>query len=51
MPIKDPKQQMLYIKHGAKLADIFYSNDRVIYVFFKKDTKNLYRMWLDRTLK
>jgi len=48
--IKDPKQQRLYIKHGAKLADIFYSDDRVIYVFFKNATKELYRKWLAHEL-
>lgn len=48
--IKDPKQQRLYIKHGAKLADLFYSDDRVIYVFFKNGTRELYRKWLAHEL-
>lgn len=48
--IKDPKQQRLYIKHGAKLVDLFYSNDIVIYVFYKKDTWELYQKWKDHTL-
>lgn len=48
--IKDPKQQRLYIKHGAKLADIFYSDDIVVYVFYKSDTKDLYRKWKEHTL-
>jgi hypothetical protein len=51
--IRDPKQQFLYIKHGAKLVDLFYSDDdkRVIYVFWKKDTFELYKKWNARTLQ
>lgn len=44
---KDPKQQKLYLKHHAKLADVFYSemDDRVVFVFWRKDTKELYKKW------
>lgn len=49
--IKDPKQQRLYIKHGAKLADLFYSGDIVIYVVYKKDTQDLYKKWKTHTLQ
>ena len=44
---KDPKQQKLYLKHHARLADVFYSemDDRVVFVFWRKDTKELYQKW------
>lgn len=49
---KDPKQQKLYLKHHARLADIFYSemDDRVVYVFWKHDTKELYKKWKQHEL-
>lgn len=54
--IKDPKQYRLYLKHGAKLADIFYSDEssndgRIVLVFYKNSTYDLYKQWKDRTLK
>lgn len=49
--IIDPKQQRLYIKHGAKLADLFYSNDLVIMCFYKKETQELYKKWKEHTLR
>lgn len=44
---KDPKQQKLYLKHHARLVDVFYSemDDRVVFVFWRKDTKDLYQKW------
>lgn len=45
---KDPKQQKLYIKHHAKLADIFYSDvdDRIVFVFWRnKKSNELYKKW------
>ncbi len=50
---KDPKQQRLYLKHNAKLADIFYSDmdDRIVFVFWKNGTKDLYRKWKNHELK
>ena len=49
---KDPKQQRLYLKHGAKLADVFYSgdDDKVVFVFWRRDTYDLYKKWKARTL-
>lgn len=49
---KDPKQQKLYLKHHAKLADVFYSemDDRVVFVFWRKDTKELYQKWKSHEL-
>lgn len=49
---KDPKQQRLYLKHGAKLADVFYSgsDDKVVFVFWKEGTQELYKKWKARTL-
>lgn len=50
---KDPKQQKLYLKHNAKLADIFYSgmDDRVVFVFWKNGTKELYKKWKNHELE
>lgn len=49
---KDPKQQKLYLKHHAKLADVFYSemDDRVVFVFWRRDTKELYKKWKSHEL-
>jgi len=49
---KDPKQQKLYLKHHAKLVDVFYSemDDRVVFVFWRKDTKELYKKWKSHKL-
>ncbi len=49
---KDPKQQKLYLKHHAKLADIFYSDmdDRVVFVFWRNNTRDLYRKWKQHEL-
>ena len=50
---KDPKQQKLYIKHHAKLADIFYSDmdDKIVYVFWRNDkTRDLYKKWKSHEL-
>lgn len=49
--IVDPKQTMLYIKHGVKPIDIYVENDRIIYVFTKAETRELYTKWLNRELK
>ena len=48
--IRDPKQQRLYIKHGAKVVDLFY-DDIIVYVFNKVDTFELYKKWKERTLE
>ena len=44
---KDPKQQKLYLKQHAKLADVFYSemDDRIVFVFWRENTKELYQKW------
>ena len=44
---KDPKQQKLYLKHHAKLADVFYSemDDKIVFVFWRENTKELYQKW------
>lgn len=50
---KDPKQQKLYIKHHAKLADVFYSgaDDRIVFVFWRNEKSNkLYKKWKLREL-
>ena len=50
---KDIKQQKLYLKHHAKLADIFYSelDDRNVFVFWRNEqTKELYKKWKSHEL-
>lgn len=41
---------MLYIKYNAQLVDLFYSDGRVVYVFNKKDTCELYQKWKNHEL-
>lgn len=48
--ILDSKQVMLYVKHGVKPIDIFVDNDKLIYVFTKDETRELYTKWLNREL-
>jgi len=43
----------LYIKHHAKLADVFYSelDDKIVYVFWRNEqTKELYKKWKSHKL-
>lgn len=44
--IVNPLQTYKYIKHGAELLDIeLGSNDKLLYVFNRANTKELYDAW------
>lgn len=47
--IINPKQAMLYMKHGLK-CECYYDNDKIIYVFNKEETKMLFDLWCKREL-
>lgn len=55
--ISDPKQQKLYIKHNAYPIDMYTTknlektDDVLIMLFNKKDTKDLYIKWKNRELR
>lgn len=50
--IVDPKQAMLYMKHGLKCnCYCDKSTERIIYEFNKEETNPLYSLWLKRELK
>lgn len=48
----DQLQVKKYIKHGAKLYDVFYDDgtDRLVYVFGKEETYPLFQKWIRRLL-
>ena len=48
--IKHQKQAGLYLKNDAKLIDCFWDNDRICYVFLRKETHELYEAWNNHTL-
>jgi len=49
--IKDRYQSYLYIKHGAKILDIYADNmDNLVMVFDKEETRELYQKWRNREL-
>lgn len=44
--ITNPKQAALYIKNGIDLLDLMVCrDDRLVYVFDKRDSEPLYRKW------
>ena len=49
--IMNPKQTALYMKYGVKLLDVLVSkDDKLVYVFDKIESRELYRKWMDRAL-
>ena len=47
----NPKQTALYMKYGVKLLDVLVSkDDKLVYVFDKIESRELYRKWMDRAL-
>lgn len=34
-----------YIKHGATVYDIYISRDKVVFIFNKEETRELYDLW------
>lgn len=45
--VKDLKQAKLYASHGCHLADVLFSKSEKIFVFvfWKEETKDLYKLW------
>lgn len=45
--VKDLKQAKLYASHGCHLADVLFSkNEKIfVFVFWKEETKDLYKLW------
>lgn len=48
--IRDRYQSYLYIKHQVYPKDIYVSNDDLVMVFSKEDTKDLYELWRKHAL-
>lgn len=48
--IGNPIQIARYLKHGATLYDIFENNDKLIAVFSKEETAELFTLWCRREL-
>ena len=49
--IGNMKQAGLYIKHGAQIYDVLWSrDDKLIFVFKRADTQELYYLWNKREL-
>ena len=49
--IMNPKQTALYMKYCVKLLDVLVSkDDKLVYVFDKIESRELYRKWMDRAL-
>lgn len=44
--IKDRRQSFLYMKHGVNPVDLYVdSDDNLVMIFFKNETKELYEKW------
>lgn len=45
--VKDLKQAKLYALHGCHLADVLFSKKEniFVFVFWKEETKELYKLW------
>lgn len=44
--IKDRRQSFLYMKHGANPVDLYVdSDDNLVMIFLKSETKELYDKW------
>ena len=49
--IVNPKQAGLYVKHKAKLYDLYWSSDALVFVFSRNETRELYDKWCKRELQ
>ncbi len=54
--VPDRKLQILYIKHGLRPIDIYVSMDNdgrdiMVMLFSREESKDLYQMWLNHTLR
>lgn len=50
IPIVNVKQAGLYMKHEIPLLDIFYSVDKIVFMFDKQKSKTVYELWQKREL-
>ena len=50
--IINPAQVLKYMKTGIKPIDVFcdYNTDKIVYVFTKQETKELYTKWINYEL-
>jgi hypothetical protein len=48
--ILNTKQAGLYVKHGVKPIDLYWSDGVLVFVFTKAETNKLFTKWLNRTL-
>lgn len=48
--ILNTKQAGMYIKHNARLMDLYWSRDSLVFVFSRNETKELYDLWCKREL-
>ena len=51
--IKNTKQAGLYMKYGVFPVDIYWEeeSDVLVFIFSKRETKNLYQMWKNYCLE
>jgi len=43
--IVNTRQAGMYIKHNVKPIDIYYGRDRLVFLFNKGDTREVYDKW------
>ncbi|MGL5328864.1 MAG: hypothetical protein ACRDD7_06320 [Peptostreptococcaceae bacterium] len=48
--IRNFKQACSYIANGVKPVDIKYENGRLVFVFIKSETKDVWMKWLNHDL-
>ena len=51
--VKDMKQAKLYASKGCHLADVLFSKseNRFVFVFWKEETREYYKLWKKGELK
>ena len=50
--IINPLQVFKYMKNGVEPVSLYpdLETEKIVFVFYKKDTKELYRQWLNREI-
>lgn len=43
--LSNPVQVARYLKHGATLYDIFENKDKLVFVFNREETEELFTLW------
>ncbi|MDU1413467.1 MAG: hypothetical protein E6929_11705 [Clostridium sp.] len=43
--IVNVRQAGMYIKNGVKPIDVYFGKDRLVFLFNKKDTREVYDKW------